>query len=102
MIISAQKPFAIVTMLDNDFLHFIYKGLCGFSFVFSTGSITYFHILFADVNKHPGNENGLGNRAILVFVGLEGFTRLGRKAIQVQAVVPVGAANERQTMTTAH
>ena len=52
----------------------------------------------AGEHKQPGDEDGLGNLAVLVGGGLEGLARRIGEAVQVEAVVPVGAADQRQAM----
>src|SRR5665648_956167 len=44
------------------------------------------------------DEHRLGDAAALVLRGLEGLTRGGREAVEVQAVVPVGPADQRQAV----
>src|SRR4051794_2714842 len=58
-------------------------------------------VFVADVDKHTSNQNGFGNLSGAAWSGLKRFVRVGREAIQIQAVVPVGATNERQTVWTA-
>ena len=53
---------------------------------------------FAGQHKQAGDENGLGHLAFLVRRGLERLARRVGKTIQVQAIVPVGAADERQAV----
>jgi len=54
--------------------------------------------LAAGVDKEPGDENGLGNFTVLVGGGLEALAGSVRKAVEVEAIVPVGAADERKAM----
>ena len=48
--------------------------------------------------EQAGDEHGFGDAARLVLRGLEGLARGVGEAVEVQAVVPVGAANQRQSM----
>ena len=47
-------------------------------------------------DEHAGDEDRLRRAALAVAGGLEGLVRGLREAVEVQAVVPVGAADERQ------
>src|SRR5208283_1557166 len=51
-------------------------------------------------HKQAGDEDGFGNLAILIGSGLEGLAwRIG-EAVQVEAIVPIGAADQWQAMGT--
>src|SRR5208283_1351971 len=54
----------------------------------------------ASEHKQGGDENGFGNRAVFVRGGLEGLPGRVGEAIQVEAIVPIGAPDERQAMGT--
>jgi len=54
--------------------------------------------LAAGEHKQPSDENGFGNLAVFVGRGLEGLARRVGEAVQVEAIVPIGAADERQAM----
>ena len=56
--------------------------------------------LAAGEHKQAGDENGFGNLAVLVGRGLEGLARRIGEAVQVEAIVPIGAADEGQAMRT--
>jgi len=60
--------------------------------------LAYLGYLLACQNKQAGDEDAFGYLAILVGGGLEGLTGRSREAVQVEAIVPVGAADERQPM----
>ena len=49
-------------------------------------------------HKQPGDEDRLGNLAVLIGGGLEGLTGSIREAIEVETIVPVRAADQRQSM----
>ena len=49
-------------------------------------------------DEQPADENRLGHLAILVSGGLEGLPWGIREAVEVQAVVPVGAPDQRQAV----
>ena len=52
--------------------------------------------LVADVDEHPGDQHGLRDGALAVAGRLERLVGVGREAVEVQAVVPVGPADQRQ------
>jgi hypothetical protein len=52
----------------------------------------------AGVDKQPGDEDRLGHLAVLVGGGLEALARRVGEAVEVEAVVPVGAADQRQAV----
>ncbi len=49
-------------------------------------------------HEQPGDKDALGDPAVPVGGGLERLTRRIRKAVQVQAVIPVGAPDQRQAV----
>ena len=52
----------------------------------------------AGVHKQAGDKDRLGHLAVFVGCGLEGDTWCVGEAVQVEAVVPVGATDQGQTM----
>jgi hypothetical protein len=52
----------------------------------------------AGMNKEAGDEDRFGHLAVLVGGGLEALAGRVGEAVQVEAVVPVGAADQRQPM----
>ena len=53
---------------------------------------------FGRQHEQPGDEDRLGHLAVLVVGGLERLAGRVGEAVQVQAVVPVGAADQRQAV----
>ena len=49
-------------------------------------------------DEQPGDEHRLGDAAVRLLGGLERLVRRLGEAVEVQAVVPVGAADERQAV----
>ena len=45
-------------------------------------------------DEHPGDEHRLRDRAFAGAGDLEAFAGVGREAVEIQAVVPVGAADK--------
>ena len=54
--------------------------------------------LASGVDKKCGDEDRLGNFAIFIGSGLEALAGSVREAVEVEAVVPVGAADEREAV----
>ena len=50
------------------------------------------------VNIHTGNEDAFCDAGILVFRGLETLTWSTAEAVEIEAVIPVGTANQGETM----
>ena len=55
-------------------------------------------VFLAVFDEHTGDENALRHRAFAGAGDLEALARMLGEAVQVQAVVPVGAADEGQTV----
>ncbi len=53
------------------------------------------------MHEQPGDEDGLGDTSGAVLGGLERLARGLREAVEVEAVVPVGAADQGQAVGTA-
>ena len=62
--------------------------------------VAQFGVLVAVLDEHARNEHAFGHRAFAGTGDLEALARVLRETVQVQAVVPVGAANERQAVGT--
>ena len=58
-------------------------------------------ILAAVQHEHAGDEHRFGHARVVVLHGLEALAGLGGEAVEVQAVVPVGAADQRQAVRAA-
>ena len=99
-IVGAAEPAAVPTGSQYGMFHLCNLGAHGGSFVGVAGAVKNFGKLVAVLDIHTGDEHALGYRTLARAGGLEAFARLLAEAVQVQAVVPVGAANQRQTMRT--
>ena len=60
--------------------------------------VAQFGVLPAILDEHTGDEHALGYRTLAGAGDLKALTRVLGEAVQVQAVVPVGAADERQAV----
>ena len=85
-------------MLENRLFHLsdVPRGCLGFGV--ETLSSVELNQLGADRDEHAGDQDGFRNAAVRGAVSLEGFARRRRVAVQVQAVVPVRAADQGQTV----
>ena len=98
VVVGAQEPLAIPAVLVNHAIHLggfaeIRGGLGVQSAAPGDG-----RQFAAGMDEQPGDEDRLGDFAVLVGGGLEALPRRVGEAVQVQAVVPVGAANQRQAV----
>ena len=99
-IVGAAEPAAVPTGSQYGMFHLCNLGAHGGSFVGVAGAVKNFGKLVAVLDIHTGDEHALGYRTLARAGGLEAFARLFAEAVQVQAVVPVSTANQRQTMRT--
>ena len=97
-IVGAAEPAAVPTGSQYGMFHLCNLGAHGGSFVGVAGAVKNFGKLVAVLDIHTGDEHALGYRTLARAGGLEALARLFAEAVQVQAVVPVGAANQRQTV----
>ena len=71
-------------------------GSCGL--IGKLQAVAQLCILAPVLDEHARNEHALGHRALAGTGDLEALARVFREAVQIQAVVPVRAANERQAV----
>ena len=101
IIVGAHEPFAVPAVLVDDFLHLGGFGQATFGLRRSDRAVCAMAASsVAGQHEQAGDEDGLGHFAVLVGRGLERLARRVGKTIQVQAIVPVGAADERQAVRT--
>ena len=55
-------------------------------------------ILAAVQHEHAADEHGFGDAGVVVLHGLEAFARSIGETVEVQTIIPVGAADERNAM----
>ena len=97
-VISTDEPFAVPACGQNRVIH------C-FDFSFRFGSLigqaavqAELTVFFAVLDEHAGDEHGFRHRAFAGSAGLEGFSWSIGEAVQIQAVVPVRASDQRQAV----
>ena len=97
VIVGAQVPVTVPAMFFHGFHHVLYIGLRSVCFVVFTQAAAQLHVVASAYHEQAGNHQRFCLAAFrLVFRGLEGFIRVPGEAVQVQAVVPVGTADEGQ------
>ena len=97
MVVGAQEPLAIPAMLADGRVH-LRGGLRRSVAARRPGRARARdcrHFLRGD-HEQPGDEDRLGDFAVPVGRRLERFARFIREGVQVEAVVPVGAPDQRQ------
>ena len=95
-IISTQEPFAVPACIKDCLVNFFDFFFCVNSFFLIASAAADGCVLFAVFHEHSGDENGLSNRSLGRSCRLERFARLCREAVQVQTVIPVSTADQRQ------
>ena len=97
-IVGAAEPCAVPARGQGRLFHAVH-GLAGRSgFIGKVQVVAQFGVLVAVLDEHARNEHAFGHRAFAGTGDLEALARVLRETVQVQAVVPVGAANERQAV----
>ena len=99
-IIGPAEPGTVPAGIQNSGFHGCNDSLTVSGFLFQPHVTADFSIGTAVFDKHAGNENAFSDRAFAGACGLEAFTRVFGKAVQIQAVVPVGTADQRQVVGT--
>ena len=97
-VIGTKEPFAVPACGEDSLLHG-FRSLVGPAFLCCVAQkLAEIAVFFRIFDKHACDEDGFCLVAFIVGTGLEGFSRCVGEAVQVQAVVPVGAADERQAV----
>ena len=98
VVVGAQEPFAVPARLADGLLHLRGLALGQRGLVLAAGEARERGVVGRDVAEHLRDHHGLGVLPVLVRAALEGVVRVLREAVEVEAVVPVGAADERQAV----
>ena len=97
-IVGAAEPCSVPASRQRGLLHGL-NALAGSGrFLIQMQVVAQFGVLPAILDEHTGDEHALGYRTLAGAGDLKALTRVLGEAVQVQAVVPVGAANERQAV----
>ena len=99
-IVGAAEPLAVPTGGQRGVFHGGGFGAYLGSFLGATDLVQNFGKGVAVFDIHTGNKDALGNGSFAGTGGLEAFARLLAETVQVQAVIPVGTPDQRQTVRT--
>ena len=99
-IISADEPLPVPPGGFNGLLHVADSIPYSFGFRIQPLGLADFGIFPAVQHEHTTDEHRFCHGALGGTGGLEALPRLLAEAVQVQAVVPVGTANQGQTVGT--
>src|SRR5699024_3423625 len=97
-IVSPEEPLAIPAVPQDSFLH------CGdapphpYRLLREADALAKLSVFAAIFHEHACDKDAFGHRPLAGPEGLETLARLFRKTVEIEAVVPVGAANERQSV----
>ena len=100
IVVCPKEPLTVPAVLLHGFLHGFYS-----LFHAGGGAVPYFFQQFRKVaafgHKQACNHQGFGLGAFgLVLRGLERLVGIVGETVQIQAVVPVGPADERKPVRT--
>ena len=95
-IVSTYEPIAVPTILQDRIVHCLYFLTCAGCFGIVTHQLAQLSIFFAVFYEHTGNEYGFCNGSFTGTEGLERFSGMSGEAVQVQTIIPVGTADQRQ------
>jgi len=98
VVVCAQKPIPVPAMLVYHRQHLFSLADVSSRLGFQSAVLRNRRQFAPRMHKQPGDEHRLGHFAIFIGGGLKALARSVREAVQVQAVVPVGAANERKAV----
>ena len=97
-VICAAEPLAVPAGIQHSFLHLFHMGEGGFRFFNQAKMAAKFRIGAAVFHKHTGYEHTLGNGAFTRSCHLEAFARVFGEAVEIEAVIPVSPADQRELM----
>ena len=97
-IVSTQEPFTVPSGSQYGIVHFRNCFFCFFCQFFMTGEAADVSKLFSVFYKHTCDKYRFCYRSLRRTGSLEGFAWFFGETVQVQAVIPVGTADQRQIM----
>ncbi len=98
IVIGADEPLAIPTVLMDGLVHLLRFRAIAFRFVLMTAMLGNRRQFFSCEHEQARDKDRLGGLTFFVRSGLERLAGCIGEAVQVEAVVPVGATDERQSM----
>ena len=97
-VVGAAEPCTVPAGGQRGLFHLRNGGAGVGGFVREVPVAAQVGVFLAVFDEHTGDENALRHRAFAGAGDLEALARILGEAVQVQAVVPVGAADEGQTV----
>ncbi len=98
VVVSANEPFAVPAVLAHGLFHARAFRDVLLRLFRQAAPLRNRGNLLGRQHEQAGDENRFGYLAFLVGGGLERLARRIGEAVQVETVVPIGAADQRQTM----
>ena len=97
-VVGSAEPCAVPARVQHRFFHRIRRSGCLCRFRVQTEMAADIGVSPAVFDKHSGDEHGLRDRAFAGAGDLEALAGVGGEAVEIQTVVPVGSADERQSV----
>ena len=97
-VVGAAEPAAVPAGSQHGLFHLCSLGAHGGGLVRVAGGVQNLGKGVAVFDIHTGDEHAFSHRAVTRAGGLEALARLLAETVQVQAVIPVGAADQRQAV----
>ena len=97
-VIGSSEPFSIPSGVKYHGTHFFRLALDVRGFLVTSDMCEDVRKFDPILHVHAGDENALGDRSLARSGDLETLARVFRETVQVQAVVPVRASDERKGM----
>ena len=93
VVVSAEEPLAIPTVLEDGSFHLGDFGEIRGRFVGEAAMLGNLGEFAPREHQQAGDENGFGDLAVLVRGGLEGLARGIGEAVQVEAIIPISTTD---------
>ena len=97
-VVGANEPLAVPACRHHCLVDAFHGSACTLCLLLFAAKLCDLRIFFAVFDEHATNEDGLGYRSFRRSEGLEGFAGMLGETVQVQAIVPVGTADQRKIM----
>ena len=93
-VVGPAEPCAVPARFQHGHFHLCNCGLSRRSFCVQRQMAKNIGVGPAVFDEHPGDEHGLRDRAFAGAGDLEALAGVGGEAVEIQTVVPVGAADK--------
>ena len=97
-VICAYEPFAVPAVCEKSFLHDSLFPTHFGSFLVESDQIAERRVFLGIFDKHASDKDGFRHRPFAGTGGLEGLSGVLGEAVEIQAVVPVRAPDQRKTV----